>query len=181
MNTECHPTKACINNKCIDPCIGTCGVQAICDVSNHIPSCSCPQNYIGDPFVACRPAPVLDTPREPCNPSPCGSNGLCRIANGAAVCACQTGMIGTPPQCRPECVVSAECALQYACLNQKCRDPCPGTCGSNSSKIVRQKYFVPKFVQTNHIKKYDFFFVTFFLFFFYKSYRLSSYQSQSNM
>lgn len=71
MNTECSPSKACINNKCIDPCPGTCGTQAICDVSNHIPSCSCPQGYSGDAFVACRPTPQYDTPQDLCNPSPC--------------------------------------------------------------------------------------------------------------
>lgn len=135
MNTDCHPTKSCINNRCVDPCPGTCGIQAACDVSNHIPSCSCPPGYIGDPFVACRPRPVQpDERKEPCNPSPCGNNGICRVVNGAAVCACQTGMIGSPPGCRPECVVSAECGLQHACLNQKCRDPCPGTCGYSSGK-----------------------------------------------
>lgn len=139
LNTECSPTKACINNKCIDPCIGTCGSEALCDVSNHVPSCSCPQGYSGDPFVACRRAPVIEYPQDPCNPSPCGANGLCRVSNGAAVCACQAGMIGTPPQCRPECVVSSECALQLACLGQKCRDPCPGTCGSNASKLKTSK------------------------------------------
>lgn len=58
------------------------------------------------------------------------------VSNGAAVCACQTNMIGSPPNCRPECLVSAECELRLACLNQKCRDPCPGTCGQNSSKKI---------------------------------------------
>lgn len=70
MNTECSPSKACINNKCVDPCPGTCGTQAVCDVSNHIPSCSCPQGYSGDPFVACRHI-EYDIPKDLCNPSPC--------------------------------------------------------------------------------------------------------------
>jgi hypothetical protein len=42
------------------------------------------------------------------------------------------GYIGTPPSCRPECVVSADCPQDKACLNQKCKDPCPGTCGQNA-------------------------------------------------
>lgn len=57
MNTDCAPTKACINNKCIEPCRGTCGQSANCDVVNHIPTCSCPVGFEGDPFVACRPIP----------------------------------------------------------------------------------------------------------------------------
>lgn len=142
MNTECQPSKACINNRCVDPCPGTCGAQAICDVSNHIPSCSCPQGYSGDPFVACRPTPTQDVPLNPCSPSPCGPNSICRVSNGAAVCACQSNMIGSPPNCRPECLVSAECALQLACLNQKCKDPCPGTCGQNASKCYSMATFI---------------------------------------
>lgn len=69
---------------------------------------------------------------DPCNPSPCGPNSICRVSNGHAVCSCQPGLIGSPPSCKPECVVSAECALTLACLQNKCRDPCPGTCGLNA-------------------------------------------------
>lgn len=71
-------------------------------------------------------------PQDPCSPSPCGPNSVCRINNGLAVCSCQTGFIGGPPSCRPECVVSVECPLTQACLNNKCQDPCPGTCGQNA-------------------------------------------------
>ena len=69
---------------------------------------------------------------DPCNPSPCGPNSQCRSVNGHAVCSCKTGYIGTPPSCKPECVVSADCPQDRACLTQKCRDPCPGVCGSNA-------------------------------------------------
>lgn len=34
--------------------------------------------------------------------------------------------------CKPECVVNSECIQNKACLNQKCVDPCPGTCGVNA-------------------------------------------------
>lgn len=95
MNSECSPSMACINNRCVDPCPGVCGVQALCDVSNHIPSCSCPKGYSGDAFIACRPTPISDTPVDLCNPSPCGLNSICRENNGAAVCTCQSNMIGT--------------------------------------------------------------------------------------
>lgn len=55
LSTECPRDKACIRNKCSDPCPGTCGQDAICDVVNHIPMCSCPQGKSGNPFVLCRP------------------------------------------------------------------------------------------------------------------------------
>lgn len=67
--------------------------------------------------------------RDVCSPSPCGPNSQCRDVNGQAVCSCLVGYVGSPPNCRPECVVSAECPLNQACSNQKCKDPCPGTCG----------------------------------------------------
>jgi hypothetical protein len=44
-----------LNQKCKDPCPGTCGQAARCDVINHIPTCSCPEGTSGDPFVFCRP------------------------------------------------------------------------------------------------------------------------------
>lgn len=66
---------------------------------------------------------------HPCSPSPCGPNSQCREINGQAICSCLVGFIGLPPTCRPECVTSSECPLNEACVNQKCINPCPGTCG----------------------------------------------------
>jgi len=42
--------KACIRNKCKDPCLG---VRAQCSVISHIPTCICEPGYIGDPFTNC--------------------------------------------------------------------------------------------------------------------------------
>lgn len=64
-----------------------------------------------------------------CYPSPCGPNSQCNDVNGQSICACLRGYYGNPPACRPECVVSSDCSLERSCLNQKCIDPCPGTCG----------------------------------------------------
>lgn len=66
---------------------------------------------------------------EPCNPSPCGPNSRCQDFSGQAVCSCAPGYIGNPPACRPECLVNTDCPLNEACVNLKCRDPCPGSCG----------------------------------------------------
>lgn len=57
LNSECARDKTCLKNKCRDPCPGTCGQNAVCDVVNHIPVCSCIPGYIGDPFVSCRVQP----------------------------------------------------------------------------------------------------------------------------
>lgn len=132
-NGECSRDKACLRTKCVDPCPGTCGQDAICEVVNHIPICSCPDGYTGDPFTYCRVSErTPDVKPIPCNPSPCGPNSQCKNVNEHAVCSCIQGFIGAPPQCRPECVVSSECQQTQACVNQKCVDPCRGACGSNA-------------------------------------------------
>lgn len=72
-------------------------------------------------------------PRNPCNPSPCGSNAECRERNGAGSCTCLPEYFGDPyTGCRPECVLNTDCARNKACLNNKCLNPCPGTCGINA-------------------------------------------------
>lgn len=68
-------------------------------------------------------------PANPCEPSPCGSHSICRVIGDRPTCSCQPDFVGAPPNCRPECVTSSECDQQAACINQKCRNPCEGTCG----------------------------------------------------
>lgn len=53
VSSDCPKDKACIRSKCQDPCPGTCGQNADCQVVNHIPMCSCPAGYTGNAFVAC--------------------------------------------------------------------------------------------------------------------------------
>ena len=53
INQECATTLACVNQKCVDPCPGVCGVHATCSVQNHYPICRCDPGYEGDPFSAC--------------------------------------------------------------------------------------------------------------------------------
>lgn len=57
VSSDCPTNKACLKNKCLDPCPGTCGLSAICTVSNHIPICSCPPGYTGDAFTRCEQIP----------------------------------------------------------------------------------------------------------------------------
>lgn len=45
------------------------------------------------------------------------------------VCTCLPTYVGSPPNCRPECVANSDCPQHLACRNQRCTDPCPGTCG----------------------------------------------------
>ena len=125
---DCPANLACINTQCQDPCPGSCGISAQCVVERHNPICTCPPGFIGNPFDRCildeRPPPNPDV----CNPSPCGTNTLCTVLDGGAVCECMnSGYIGNPlVACKPECVLNTECPTTQACINQKCRDPCPG-------------------------------------------------------
>lgn len=76
-------------------------------------------------------------PVNPCQPSPCGPNSVCQVRGETPACSCLENYIGAPPNCRPECVINPECSSELACINQKCRDPCPGSCGANAiCKVV---------------------------------------------
>lgn len=129
LNNDCTKNLACIQTKCVDPCPGVCGQEALCTVTNHIPICSCPAGFTGDAFRLCYSEP-RDIPVDPCNPSPCGRGAICRISNQAAVCQCTPGTFGDPfVECKPECTINSECSRDKACVNSKCIDPCPGVCG----------------------------------------------------
>ena len=75
---------------------------------------------------------------DPCDPNPCGpnSNPPRRIGDRCQ-CSCLPEMIGSPPNCRPECIINADCPSNEACINRKCQDPCPGLCGINAYCRVR--------------------------------------------
>lgn len=141
VSAECPANKACLGMKCSDPCVGKCGQNARCHVINHSPICSCLERYTGDPFSRCYPltviAAVSDEPKNPCLPSPCGPFSECRNSNGVPSCSCQLNYIGAPPACRPECTINSDCPSNAACINQKCKDPCPGSCGLNARCIMQ--------------------------------------------
>jgi hypothetical protein len=145
--------------RCKDPCPGLCGINADCYVANHQGTCQCRNQYTGDPFVQCNPIPskifsksqvfsclnlvdsyLVHTPVEiatPCDPSPCGANAVCKERNGAGSCACIPEYYGDPYSvCRPECTSNSDCDNSKACINQKCKDPCPGACGNGAQCIV---------------------------------------------
>lgn len=138
-NSECSPNLACINQKCKNPCIGACGVNAECRTVSHSPMCFCAQGYTGDAFSSCTliTYDVVQESTHPCQPSPCGPNAICKEQNKAGSCSCLQDYIGNPYEgCRPECVVNTDCAPNKACIRNKCQDPCPGTCAPLSNCVV---------------------------------------------
>ena len=91
-----------------------------------------------NPFLATTPRPEVV---DPCRPSPCGINAECRERNGAASCTCLPGLQGDPyVECKHECTINPECATNLACINNKCRDPCPGVCGAHATCSVNNHY-----------------------------------------
>lgn len=121
---------------------------------------------IGDPFAGCQARPIVEERIDPCVPSPCGPFSQCRQVGDRASCTCLENYIGSPPNCRPECTIDAECPQNLACVNQRCSggvfyfsastvcvhvsnttltfaDPCLNACGFNAfCKTVLRKLSV---------------------------------------
>lgn len=134
-NSECAPQMACINQKCANPCIQACGVNAECRVVSHTAICICPDGYTGDASVQCSTITtvVYNEPTSPCEPSPCGTNAVCKENSGVGACVCAAGYLGNPYEaCNPECIVNSDCPSHKACTRNKCIDPCLGTCATNA-------------------------------------------------
>ena len=53
IHQDCPPNRACIRQRCEDPCIGACGFNAVCSAQNHRPTCSCIEGHEGDPYAGC--------------------------------------------------------------------------------------------------------------------------------
>lgn len=85
-------------------------------------------------FSLAKPAPVPSG--NPCIPSPCGPNSQCRVVGNTPACSCLQNYIGRAPNCRPECTINTECPSNRACQNERCVDPCPGSCGFAAECVV---------------------------------------------
>lgn len=79
---------------------------------------------------------VIEPSGDPCVPSPCGPYSQCRAVGKTPACSCLPNYIGRAPNCRPECMINAECPANLACINEKCSDPCIGACGVHTSCTV---------------------------------------------
>ena len=119
---ECPPSHACINKECKNLCDeNDCGIGALCQVSRHNQTCSCPKGYEGNPSVVCRPqfsACVVDYEcgvglvcvqgacTDPCkHEKPCASNAKCIVQETRPIksvtCTCPAGFTGdAKTQCR---------------------------------------------------------------------------------
>lgn len=101
-------------------------------------------------------------PDNPCVPTPCGPYSQCKVSGDSPSCSCLPEYIGVPPFCKPECIGNSECPSHLACIGQKCKDPCPGTCGANADcRVVSHTpqclcsigYTGDPFVQCNQVQQ----------------------------
>ena len=99
---ECPSSEACINGQCGDPCqISSCGPNAICKTSGHLPVCLCPKGFLRDIRTGgCLKAQCVtnnECPMDkvcsgsqcvnPCSaPGTCGVNAQCSVRNHQAFC-----------------------------------------------------------------------------------------------
>lgn len=85
--------------------------------------------------------PLIAHDEDHCNPSPCGQNSHCQNVNNQAICSCLPGYYGTPPACRRECAINSDCVNTKSCVNERCIDPCPGSCAPNYAecRVINHK------------------------------------------
>lgn len=105
-------------SRCENACSrGACGENANCQAVNNRAQCTCPPDFLGDPYTRCytectrhadcagNKACVRLKCRDPCyepNPNVCGQGATCEATNHKAVCSCPKGYTGDPfVSCRP--------------------------------------------------------------------------------
>lgn len=107
-------------------------------IFSHVFVCICTVSFVNiSSYFFFVEKPLQQPPSgNPCVPSPCGPNSQCRVVGGTPACSCLPNYVGRAPNCRPECTINAECPSNLACLNEKCSNPCPGSCGAQASCMV---------------------------------------------
>ncbi|XP_046660570.1 neurogenic locus notch homolog protein 1-like isoform X3 [Homalodisca vitripennis] len=160
-NDGCIKQLACIEGICLNPCPGPCYGNTICEVLEHVPSCSCKPGFSGNPHTGCEEkVPVNqcnnNTPcdnllacidgkcQDPC-PGPCQGNTTCEVRDHVPHCVCKPGFSGNPVTgCQGQGVAVADeacadnhgCIKELACIAGKCQNPCPGPCYGNTFCVV---------------------------------------------
>lgn len=50
-DTECPDSMRCVGRTCLNLCPSACGTNSVCRMTNHLPVCSCPPGYRGNPYA----------------------------------------------------------------------------------------------------------------------------------
>lgn len=140
-NSECLEHEACIQNRCQNPCTiqSICGLNALCSVSQHNLTCTCPENFEGNPtpIMGCKRrfnycSIDLKCPgnqvcvNDKCRPQ-CGScvegercvDGIC-LQTCSSDSNCPVGEMCSGYICITGCRSDADCSLNQICANTLC-------------------------------------------------------------
>lgn len=136
-DSQCDDKLICKRGKCTDPCEGNkCSKNAICSVSKHKITCSCPPKNLGDPYdfnLGCFKVECVvddDCSAEQfcdghsnkcintCEITNCGK-GTCSSQNHKAICTCLPGYAFNNDKCIDidECLDSNPCHSTATCIN----------------------------------------------------------------
>lgn len=119
-HSECEPSLACYEHKCVDPCSvpNACGFGADCSPLNHSYVCTCQPGGTGDPNLGCTPVQYCKVDHQ----CPLGSScngGIC-----TALCTSTRDCIGDQlcikGLCQPTCRHNSSCPEYQYCLNNIC-------------------------------------------------------------
>ena len=77
-HSDCSPSDACFNHKCVDPCSlsNVCGHGADCSPLNHSAVCTCQPGGTGDPNLGCTPVQYCKSDSQCATGSAC-NGGIC--------------------------------------------------------------------------------------------------------
>ena len=114
----------------IEPCNPSpCGINAECTERGTAASCACIRDYIGNPYIECKPECVVnpECPRDkacvnqhcvdPC-PGVCGAHATCYVTNHVPLCRCDPGFTGDAfVSCRR---ITTRKFLFWVCLARSC-------------------------------------------------------------
>lgn len=148
-NGECLPGEACILNRCQNPCelkTTICGPNAICAMSHHNLTCSCPPYFEGNP------TPIMGCKRrytDCSNGGRCPTSGhICHTGKCRPSCGnCVEGERCIEGICHQSCSSDSNCPAGEVCTNQICIAGCRSNvdCGFNQICANTQCTCVPGF------------------------------------
>lgn len=77
-HSDCSPSDACFDHKCVDPCslANVCGHGADCSSLNHSAVCTCQPGGTGDPNLGCTPVQYCKSDSQCATGSAC-NGGIC--------------------------------------------------------------------------------------------------------
>lgn len=145
-NKDCDSESACLNSKCQNPCEieGTCGPNSLCRTADHVPTCTCPAGFEGNPVPqqGCVRVPAICTATNQCPAAhmcignqcslPCRDTNSCAVGercyNEVCVKVCYTNNNCLPGEvcnhdgvCQVGCQSDQDCPATKVCLDKNCK------------------------------------------------------------